>query len=540
MVLTVFLFAGSKLFVKVKQVYNNSVITRTLESADYKSSEFPKVLNSLLELKFLSFEQKSELYNKLAIYYYFEGEMKSFLETSGYAIFFTERVGDFEKAIYIYSLLAQYYLEIGADSAGYDMILTGRRLRNFYSITDPMLRSQALHAYGRFLVYECDFESAYKAVKQMEADAKLVSEQNSELGRQYMRRALAFKAYVLLQQGKYEEGYSLANAVYDAYFDENESVTHYYVYDFLQPVLLVKTQWALRTRNYGKAIEYNKEYGKWVKKFDFIMKKVNLTKDLLFALPTTMINERDELFKSLAYDTDYLSQNYINNYTSITDNQLANIKFTLSFQTEHHLAVTHIYEGICIVFFIFLSLLLILVMIYDETQTDGLTKLRNRKSLDSRLQNFALTGRKYSAIMVDIDNFKKLNDTYGHAFGDEVLRTVSEIFINSESHNVQCYRYGGEEILVFLEHFDLEHAVRLSEYLRHEISSLKWSKNIHVTASFGLGFESTQAVQEADENMYVAKNKGKNFTAYKKDGKQYLAERRLDIRNPIPDRPKED
>ena len=420
------------------------------------------------------------------------------------------------------------------------MILTGRRLRNFYSITDPVIRSQALHAYGRFLVYESDFDSAYKAVKQMENDAKLVSEQNSDIGKHYLRRALAFKACILLEQGKYEEGYSLANAVYDAYFDENESVTHTYVYDFLQPVLLVKTQWALRTRNYGKAIEYYKEYGKWAKKFDFIMKKVDLTKDLLFALPTTMVKERDELFKSLAYDTDYLSQNYINNYTTITDNQLANIKFTLTFQTEHHLAIIHVYEGICIVFFIFLSLLLILVMIYDETQTDGLTKLRNRKALDNRLKNFALAGKKYSAIMIDIDNFKKLNDTYSHAFGDEVLRTVSEIFINSESHNVQCYRYGGEEILVLLEHFDLEHAVRLSEYLRHEISSLKWSKNIHVTASFGLGFESTQAVQEADENLYVAKNKGKNFTAYKKDGKQYLAERRIDIRNPIPDRPKED
>ena len=56
-----------------------------------------------------------------------------------------------------------------------------------------------------------------------------------------------------------------------------------------------------------------------------------------------------------------------------------------------------------------------------------------------------------------------------------------------------------------------------------------------VTASFGLGFEMPDSIKEADENMYVAKQKGKNFTAYRKDGTQYLAERRLDIRNPIPD-----
>ena len=56
-----------------------------------------------------------------------------------------------------------------------------------------------------------------------------------------------------------------------------------------------------------------------------------------------------------------------------------------------------------------------------------------------------------------------------------------------------------------------------------------------MTASIGLGYEDSNPLKEADENMYVAKRKGKNFVAYKKNGKQYLAERRIDIRNEIPD-----
>ena len=72
--------------------------------------------------------------------------------------------------------------------------------------------------------------------------------------------------------------------------------------------------------------------------------------------------------------------------------------------------------------------------------------------------------------------------------------------------------------------------------MRNDIAQLKWSKDIQVTASVGLGFEMPDSLKEADENMYVAKQKGKNFTAYRKNGKQYLAERRLDIREEMPDK----
>ena len=136
----------------------------------------------------------------------------------------------------------------------------------------------------------------------------------------------------------------------------------------------------------------------------------------------------------------------------------------------------------------------------------------------------------------DIDDSKKLNDSFGHDFGDEVLRGVAQLLLMNERHNVKCYRYGGEEMVIILEHIDLEHAVKFSERIRTEISLLRWRENVRVTASFGLGYEMPDSVKEADENMYLAKKKGKNFTAYRKDGKQYLAERRMDIRNPVPDK----
>ena len=85
--------------------------------------------------------------------------------------------------------------------------------------------------------------------------------------------------------------------------------------------------------------------------------------------------------------------------------------------------------------------------------------------------------------MIDIDNFKKLNDGFGHDFGDEVLRGVAQLLLSNEGRNAKCYRYGGEEMVIILEHFDLERAVRFSEHVRTEISGLKWRKDVHVTAN---------------------------------------------------------
>lgn len=82
-----------------------------------------------------------------------------------------------------------------------------------------------------------------------------------------------------------------------------------------------------------------------------------------------------------------------------------------------------------------------------------------------------------------------MNDTYGHDFGDEVLKGVSSLLIRNETKNIRCYRYGGEEMVIMLEHFDIDHAVRFCEHIRTEISLLKWRNNVHVTASLGLGFE---------------------------------------------------
>ena len=144
----------------------------------------------------LSEKVKCALYTNEVIQYFEQEKLDDFLDSIGYAIFYNESVGNTEEEIYLYSLLSQYYLEIGADKSGFETILHGRRLKNFYKIQNIEIRSQALHAYGRFLLFESDFEDALKAEKQLEDDANVLLQENHLNATHYLRRALAFRRFL--------------------------------------------------------------------------------------------------------------------------------------------------------------------------------------------------------------------------------------------------------------------------------------------------------------------------------------------------------
>lgn len=537
LVIVLVTLGGTYVFEAAGEIYNGRKITAVLKNVSEDNSvDAEKLILPLLNQRYLSVRQKADLYENLGYYYYQKSRMTDYLNIIGDILFYTQEAEMPEKAILNYSLLAQYYLEAGADKSGYETILNARRIMNFYRISDPVIRSQALHSYGRFLLYESDFEDALKAEGVMEEDALLIAKYDPSFGRHSLRRALGFKAYIMMMQGKTEESYALAEKLYSEYFDENEEFNHAGIYDFLLPLFRIKTMWALRNSNYAKALEFNREYGKITRKYDFLMKKIDLSREVLFSLPDSMNEERKQLMWEVGQDSEKLSQKFLNEYTGIAGQKLTSTMQNLQYENVRARMKKRIFQLILLFIGILLVLVLIIDVIYSETQIDGLTKLRNRRALNIRLGHLASSGKRYSAIMIDIDDFKKLNDSFGHDFGDEVLRGIAQLLLMNERHNIKCYRYGGEEMVIILEHIDLEHAVKFSERIRTEISLLRWRENVRVTASFGLGYEMPDSVKEADENMYLAKKKGKNFTAYRKDGKQYLAERRMDIRNPVPDK----
>ncbi|NMM61988.1 GGDEF domain-containing protein [Clostridium sp. P21] len=159
--------------------------------------------------------------------------------------------------------------------------------------------------------------------------------------------------------------------------------------------------------------------------------------------------------------------------------------------------------------------------IRENSQIDGLTGLYNRSYFFSIMENkFKNSKEEIAIIMIDIDNFKKCNDTFGHQYGDYVLKTISKIIKDNLRKDDIIARYGGEEIIVYM--FDMKNIddiYRRMNYIRKLIEESRISyKSIksNVTVSMGIGMSKSvdasleKIIEKADLNLYKAKNLGKN------------------------------
>ncbi|MDY0322522.1 MAG: sensor domain-containing diguanylate cyclase [Candidatus Carbobacillus sp.] len=182
---------------------------------------------------------------------------------------------------------------------------------------------------------------------------------------------------------------------------------------------------------------------------------------------------------------------------------------------------------------------------------DTLTSLGNYRAFDQRLREwFDLAkneGRPFSLLMIDLDHFKKINDTYGHPFGDQVLQKVAQTMIDVVMDEGEVFRYGGEEFVVLLPNKDRYQAFAIAETMRQKVSELQWyveplhgaphlkhmeadqkhmdtvqHKKELVTISLSIGLASMdedqdmpeELVRQADRAMYVgAKERGRNRVA---------------------------
>jgi diguanylate cyclase (GGDEF)-like protein len=152
------------------------------------------------------------------------------------------------------------------------------------------------------------------------------------------------------------------------------------------------------------------------------------------------------------------------------------------------------------------------------SETDELTGTSNRRYIMNKLERILLLQDidNLSIIMLDIDNFKSVNDTYGHNMGDEVLKLVSIQIRKHIRRDDILGRIGGEEFLIVLQNTPLEDAYHKAEELRKSIEDMRWDINgLHVTISGGVhtykqGDSLDEFLDEADKLLYQAKNSGRN------------------------------
>jgi diguanylate cyclase (GGDEF)-like protein len=155
--------------------------------------------------------------------------------------------------------------------------------------------------------------------------------------------------------------------------------------------------------------------------------------------------------------------------------------------------------------------------------TDGLTKLHNSRSFYSQLEvevdRFNRYKHPLSLLLLDIDHFKRYNDSFGHLEGDKVLVKISQLIKSCLRKLDTAYRYGGEEFTVILPETSCEEAVLVAERIRNTVQNLNFEpengKKLSITISIGVTQYAAEEqlstfIQRADRAMYLSKQNGRN------------------------------
>ncbi|QHI73844.1 diguanylate cyclase [Aminipila terrae] len=155
--------------------------------------------------------------------------------------------------------------------------------------------------------------------------------------------------------------------------------------------------------------------------------------------------------------------------------------------------------------------------LHQKSIRDGLTNLYNHQysfELLDREINEAGYLKRLSLLMIDIDYFKKVNDTYGHLFGDCVLKTIAGILMTTVDDNGYVGRFGGEEFIIILPDTDLNKAYETGEKIRSSIEHYEFDQNLKLTVSIGVSQYKTEYtrdfVKKTDDLLYKAKQNGRN------------------------------
>lgn len=163
------------------------------------------------------------------------------------------------------------------------------------------------------------------------------------------------------------------------------------------------------------------------------------------------------------------------------------------------------------------------VVLRNQSVQDPLTSLYNRRFMDETLKRELARSERnkssVSVVMLDMDNFKHINDTFGHSAGDAVLRAVATLLTKSLRESDIACRFGGEELILVLPDCPMEAAASRAEAIRASVEAMNLAhhgQNLRVTASFGVastltsGTDQAKLLRDADAALYAAKRFGKN------------------------------
>lgn len=157
-------------------------------------------------------------------------------------------------------------------------------------------------------------------------------------------------------------------------------------------------------------------------------------------------------------------------------------------------------------------------LLEKQSKLDGLTQVYNRQHFEKTFRDYSILhvrhGKPFTLLMMDLDNFKQINDQYGHLTGDEVMRSVAQIVVDTMRRTDKAFRYGGEEFAVLLPWTGKREAEQVAERVRANIEAAHLTPSVTVSIGLATFMENAKHPEEvielADLALYKAKSRGKN------------------------------
>lgn len=243
--------------------------------------------------------------------------------------------------------------------------------------------------------------------------------------------------------------------------------------------------------------------------------------------PASIINEPlADLFKKIAFQSfpmvllilvvaQFLTNNLIkplNRLAKFSEDAIDTKKEVVPLQTLQ--IKSHIYE----IHQLYHQIYNHFELLNSHIQLDGLTGLANRRTFNNEINDCALQKKVFSLILIDIDNFKKINDTYGHLVGDDTLKYLSCMIREVAGEGDLCFRYGGEEFCILSREKGEGEAWQLAEKLRTLVAKTVSPTGKPITISLGISSVYPEdacveaVIKRSDMALYHSKNAGKNRT----------------------------
>lgn len=510
-------------------IYRESVRARTHERVStyinedlqYNESEYDtylETLNELIALPHISDSDKGHVYERMAQIYKFKNDTLSFYHTMGNALYYLEKGSNRSIAVNIYEDIANYYIS----DCNYEE--AQKTIRNVYSICpigeieDPQVRSYAYRMEAILARHRGDLGSAMDDIEESDRIAEEYPDRFWHDS--YVAINDAVRGGIMFDEGRIEEAESFIDEYKDNEFFSIPIYADIMTRDFVLPYYETACKLAAYHGDEDDLKQLLEKCLAAGSKYGFKKKVLNIILDILNGDYSLTDETRAELTDSTLLIYGQITEEMSNEYASMINSPLEDgIREQEDFEREkaERSIAAKIYA---VTILITLIIITILTFVIRRSLTDPLTGIGNRRALDYFLGFMRILGRKVHILMIDADDFKQINDNYGHDQGDIVLKRIGALLGAMKAGNNRSFRYGGEEFVMIVNYLDTNATVRLAENIRRDIEWQTWDFPRKITVSIGIssGKATNETVRLADECMYHSKTHGKNTVSYEQNG----------------------